>query len=197
MLYMYLSKWITLKTGLTHFHYWILWTILPFWMVRLVPVLLITVYLLHLVSITYRGAALNHHFTQAGLQFQFMFTMCFHYNDISECLLWVQGPISVLLCLSQELYSAASLYGQFSPKSLQKTPHRSPMRLRYGVSVVILKSYSLSANVFLSAICKIMINWTELKCYLIVFCYHLRHGEGYVFIVVRCSVCLSVCLSVC
>ena len=26
--------------------------------------------------------------------------------------------------------------------------------------------------------------------------YYLRHGEGYVFIVVRCSVCLSVCLSV-
>ena len=26
--------------------------------------------------------------------------------------------------------------------------------------------------------------------------HYLRHGEGYVFIVVRCSVCLSVCLSV-
>ena len=46
-----------------------------------------------------------------------MFTMCYHYNDISECLLLVQGPIYVLLFLSQELYSAVSLYGQFPPKS--------------------------------------------------------------------------------
>ena len=45
-------------------------------------------------------------------------------------------------------YSAVPLKrGQFSPKLSQKTHQSSPVRARYGVSVVILKSDSLSATV--------------------------------------------------
>ena len=46
------------------------------------------------------------------------------------------------------MYSAMPLSrGRFSPKSSQYTPHSSPVRTRYGVSVVILKSDSMSATV--------------------------------------------------
>ena len=50
--------------------------------------------------------------------------------------------------LASGKYSVVLLQrGQFSPKSSQKISHSSPVRPRYGVSVVILKSDSLSAAV--------------------------------------------------
>ena len=58
---------------------------------------------------------------------------------------------SVALCgsiTSNPYYSAVPLRRcQFSPISLEQTPHSSPTRMRYGVSVVSFKSDSCSAAV--------------------------------------------------
>ena len=58
-------------------------------------------------------------------------------------------PLKVDTTMKELFFTVRCRYNavNFSPKSSQQTLHSSPMRARYGVSVVILKSNSHSATV--------------------------------------------------